>query len=324
LLATITPPRARAQERLPLELQWQAPPECPDADAVRTDLQRSARVQPGFELTPLRAHATVEQRGAIYATTLYTEHAGETGERALQAADCAELTRAVTLVLALAFGAGVEVKEPPAAATRNEATPAPTAPAVPAPTPKADQSQPSTTAPITDRSTTDERAWRWSALAGGGAQLGLLPAAAFTASAGAEVAFASLSIGLRAIAWPAVNDAVTPQIDARFDGLGGALQGCGRLPLSSLVLAACAEARAAALRGRSSGATHDASAVAPWYAIAAAAAITWPRTGALSLRLQAALAASLNRPRFVITNLQQAHRVPELAPDFTAFVILTP
>lgn len=324
LLASIAVARAHAQDRLPLELTWQAPAECPDADAVRADLQRSARVRPGFELSPLRASATVERRGATYATTLYTEHAGESGERALQAADCAALARAVTLVLALAFGAGVEVAEqrdaegaaPPSATT--------TAPAADEPTPKPDQAQWPGTAPVADHSTTHETDWQWSALAGAGAQLSLLPASAFTASAGAEVAFGAWSIGLRAIAWPSVKNAVTSQVDARFDGVGGVLQGCGRLPVSSLVLSACAEARAAALRGRSSGATHDDSAVAPWYAIAAAAAITWPRTGTLSLRLQAALATSLNRPRFVITNLQQAHRVPELAPDFTAFVILTP
>jgi hypothetical protein len=326
LFASIATSRAQAQAALPLELQWQAPAECPGAGDVRGELERIARVRPGFSLTPLRARATVERRGGGYATTLYTEHEGQAGERALQGADCAALARAVTLVLALAFGAGVEVADTTApeaaAATAGEpATPAPTPAAV---TPELAQPEASDEVSEERSRTTPAHALRWSALAGGGVQLGVFPSVAFSASAGAEVAFASFAIGLRATAWPGVTDAVVPHIDARFDGVGGVLQGCGRLPWSSLVLAACAEARAAALRGRSSGASDDGASVAPWYALGAAASITWPESGAFAVRLQAALAASLNRPRFVITDLQQAHRVPLLAPDFAAFAVFTP
>jgi hypothetical protein len=331
LLALLSTPHVRAQERLPLELDWQAPAECPSAEAVRGELQRIARVRPGFSLTPLGARAVVERRGAGYATALHTEHAGQAGERALEAADCDTLVRTVTLVLALAFGAGVEVEDTSAPPATTAPEPAQNGAAQNAP------AQP-TVAQADQAAATDEHAAEqepaasgsrdhtldWSLLAGAGVQLGLLPMAAFAASVGAEVAFGAFSIGVRANAWPGVTDAIGAQLEARFDGAGGALQGCGRMPWSSLLFAACGEMRAAALRGRSSGTTDDGSATAPWYALAAAASLTWPRASVVSLRLQAALAASLDRPRFVITDLQQVHRVPQLVPDFAAFLIVTP
>jgi hypothetical protein len=323
---------ARAQDALPLELEWQAPAECPNVEAVRAELQRIARVRPGFSLTPLRARATVERHGTLYATTLRTEHAEQAGERALEAPDCDTLAHAVTLVLALAFGAGVELADRgaqgdagAAAATPNTGSAAaePAAsntrpPETPSPAAATDQ------AAIRDADSSRDRTLHAALLVGGGVQLELLPSAAFVASVGGELVFGAFSLGLRANAWPGVRDVVTAGIEARFDGLGGALQACGRLPWSSLLLAACAEARAAALRGRSSHASEDGSATAPWYSLAAAAAVTWPRARVVSVRVQAALAASLDRPRFVITDLQQAHHVPQIAPDFVAFVVVTP
>ena len=56
--------------------------------AVRAELERIARVRPGLQLTKLAARAEVERRGAGFAVALYTEHAGESGERRLEAADC--------------------------------------------------------------------------------------------------------------------------------------------------------------------------------------------------------------------------------------------
>ena len=146
---------------------------------------------------------------------------------------------------------------------------------------------------------------RWALLIGGGAQFALMPSAAFAGSLGAELGLGAFSVGLRATAWPGVSTDLTSELSARFDGLGGQLQGCGHLPAGSLGVALCADARAAAVRGRSDGALVDRSSTAPWYALGATAALTWPRDNWLSVRIEASLAASLNRPRFGIENSGQ-------------------
>jgi hypothetical protein len=338
---------AQAQERLPLELTWQAPSECPSSGDVRAELERAARARPGFSLTPLVAQARVEHRGTSYATTLLTEHDGQHGERRLEAADCKTLVRTVTLVLALAFGAGVEVAQ--GAVARDETAAGPPAGEEPAPaegTPQSATPPPPPSTPnaaavearpteedLADRNAdagaSSDHAGRASALrlalfAGGGAQLGLMPSAAFSLSVGAELSAGAFSIGLRTTAWPGVTDGVAAKLSARFDGLAGALQGCGQLPLAALTLALCARAWAGALRGRSSGAAPDGSATAPWYALGSAVSLSWPNGQWLRVRIEAGLAASLDRPRFVIEGLRQVHRVQPLVPELGALLIVAP
>jgi hypothetical protein len=160
-------------------------------------------------------------------------------------------------------------------------------------------------------------------LAGAGVQLGVFPSATFAVSAGAELAMGALAIGLRANGWPGVSEHVVPGIDAHFAGLGGEFQGCACLPRPPLWIALCATARAAALHARSSGATQGA-ATAPWYTLGAAAALSWPRASRVAVRVEAALAASLDRPRFVIADLAEVQRVPLFAPSFTGLLVFTP
>jgi hypothetical protein len=338
---------AHAQAPLPLELRWQAPSECPSSADLRAELERIARVRPGFGLTLLMAQAEVEHHGAQYTTTLYTEQAGQKGERRLEALDCKTLARTVTLVLALAFGAGVELAQGEVAPKQTAASapvsaesasaPRPTQSAGPPP-PQSDTPQvaaaktPSTDHTRADRKTVADDdhdrgvrngALSLAVLAGGGAQFGLMPAA-LSASAGAELTAGAFSIELRASAWPGASEGVATKLRARFDGLAGALQGCRQVPLADLTLALCGRAWAAALRGRSSGASSDGSATAPWYALASAISLTWPAGRFLRLRIEAALAASLDRPRFIIQGFGQVHRIPLLVPDLGAFLIVAP
>jgi hypothetical protein len=333
--------RAHAQDQLPLELSWDAPAECPDAASVRAQLERVARVRPGFTLTPLTARAAVVRDGARYALHLHTEHDGRQGERRLQADDCDALASSVTLVLALAFGAGVEVSEvssPAAAAPRGTADSErpPSAEAL-APSEAEPNTEDAASSAARDRdghASTDpatdaaERApnggFALALLLGGGAQLALMPGPALAASAGVELHSGSFSIGLRATGWPAVADTVAAGVQARFDGVAGALAGCGHAPLQAFSFALCASARAAALRGRSSGALEGGSETAPWYAVGVLASLTWPRTSALRVRVESGLALSLDRARFAIEGLGDVHRVPLLAPELALLLMLTP
>ena len=315
---------AHAQDALPLELQWQAPAECPSATAVRAELARIARARPGSLLTPLGARAEVERRGTTYLLTLQTDHSGEHGERRLEAADCKTLVRTLTLILALTYGAGVEMADhtqQPTAALRHEpqsgpARPPPQPPATEAQRASYTDSQP----PASDIGGDRPELAFW---LGGGIQLGLLPTAALATSAGVEWRHGVWSLGLQLTAWPAVATAATSNVDARFDGLAGELRACRGLPVAALMLGLCAGAQLAALRGRSDGATSDGSAVAPWYAWVAAATVSWPRGSWLAGRIEAGLAGSLDRPRFNIDGVGTVHRVPTLVGQFDAQLLIT-
>jgi hypothetical protein len=342
-LVVATPAPAGAQQRLPLELDWHAPADCPSSAGVRAQLERIARVRTGFTLTPLTARAEVVREGAGYALRLHTERDGQHGERRLEATDCETLVSSVTLVLALAFGAGVEVSDTAAAPEQNAAAGASGAEdPPPAPLPSREQGEPaqatrsdidatesrSSAAPTADAAPDDglraPRRPKVVLLLGGGVQLAVLPSAALAVSAGIELGLGVLSVGMRATGWPAVSDGVTAQLSARFDGIGAALAGCGHAPLHVLSLGLCAGARAAALRGRSSGALENGSDTAPWYALASAVSLTWPREHALRVRVEAGLALSLARARFEIEGPGAVHRVPLLAPELGVLVLITP
>jgi hypothetical protein len=315
-LVVVWASRASAQGALPLELDWRAPAECPAADAVRAELARIAAAREGSALLPLRARAEVRRHAGGYQLLLQTEHAGSRGTRQLTAADCVTLMRSATLVLALAFGPAVDlisdrpeapIVEPPAA-VRPPAEPTPT------PAPAA--------AGIREHTPPTWQLWL-----GAGAQFGLLPAPAFSGSLGVELELARVSFGLRALVLPGVRSVLTVEegpLDTRFAALGAAAHGCGLLPAGALALGACAGLQLAAIRGESAGTNELSadSAIAPWYAVHVALAVSWPRTAALRLRFEAELAYSLNRPEFAVEGSSAAYRVPRWLPLLAAGLTL--
>jgi hypothetical protein len=101
------PTDARAD--VPLDLTWTAPAGCPTGDAVRAELQRVVRVRRGRTPPLLTVNARIEQSGANWILHLRTKRDGVTGERRLQGGSCASLVGAATLVMALAYGEGVEI-----------------------------------------------------------------------------------------------------------------------------------------------------------------------------------------------------------------------
>lgn len=319
---------------LPLELSWQAPSECPAASDVHAELARIASAAPGEDLRPLKADVTVTKSGGRYGARLRTEHEGLIGERTLQAEDCATLTRSVTLVLALAFGRGVELREaaPVEAGASSEApaaTPAPAPATVPeSTTPEAAVQAPAeaTNEPEPDAPEDDEdkapSALRFGVLLGGGAQLTLMPRVAPILTLGAALDLEVLALELRASALSGTSEPLEPDHNARavVDGLLGTALACAHVSLADL----CAGGRAGAIRARSRSTTEAGAKTAPWYALVAAAVMSWPEHGPLQLGLEALLAVSITRPRFEVTGYGTAHRVPLLAPEVSVLLRFWP
>jgi hypothetical protein len=329
---------AQQSASLPLELRWQAPPECGSEADVRAQLERIAHALPGYALAPLRAEARVDRQERLYALDLSTEHEGERGERKLEASDCPTLVRSMTLVLALAFGKGVELAQgaegeatqsrapadhatstTPAAA--SDLSTAATNAASPAGTTRAAGND----AAVVDAVASDSSsAPQLSLLLGCGARFAWLPSVAFGASFGAELAGDAWSLALRPSLWASADTEVAEQLSARFDGYGAALQGCGHGPVAFLELALCGTSTAAVLLGSSQGAFEDETAHAPWLGLGVLASATAPLLFAISVRLEAELAASLARPRFVIAGYGPVHHVPLLTGQVGLAFVLTP
>jgi hypothetical protein len=151
-----------------------------------------------------------------------------------------------------------------------------------------------------------------------------LPASAGLAFAGVELGTRRLWLAPRLNLVPRVNDSLERNVRTRYDALGGALAGCGARPVARFLFAACVGAGATAVRGRSWGATIAESATASWYTASAALSATFPETGIVSLRLEGGLLVSLNRPRFVVEGLGDAHTLPRLAPNVGLALLLRP
>lgn len=312
--------RAEASE-LPLELDWQAPPECYSAEMIRAELARIASVRPGRTPVKLSAHGRIERVGEQYRLVIQLTRDGHTFERRLASSECRALGREVTLLVALSFGEGVELL--PEDASRGEAEPEPSKPEAPPPKPPAPAAPEATGAQEATHSA-KSAGFRAGAFVGGGALFGAFPALAARAFAGADLGWHRAWLSPRIDLIAPVNDALERGVDTRYDGLGGGLSLCLGQPALESMFALCATGGATAVRGRSWGATESGSSVAAWYTGGPAVSVAWPERGSIGVRLEAALLISLNRPRFVVEGLGQAHQMSLLTPSLSLGVLLRP
>lgn len=303
---------------LPLDLDWRAPDECYSTEMVRAELNRIAHPRPGRVPEKLSARGRIEQRGEVYHLTLVTERNGATGERSLSSSDCRALGREVTLVLALAFGEGVELVPDDEAATAPAPAPPPKRAAVP---PRQRKAAPP---PKPDNQRGEASNFRGAVFLGGGVLLRALPSAALQGVLGAQLGTTQLWLEPRLSLVPRVEDHLERNVGARYDGLGGALGACAGTALGPTLWSGCGLFSATALRGRSSGAPEDDSAIAPWYSAGPLAAVTWPEPSTLALRLDGALLTSLNRPEFTVGGLGEAHTVPRFVASAALGLVFRP
>jgi hypothetical protein len=326
LTCLLCSPAAAQPAALPLELSWQAPSECPTASDVHAELARIASAAPDETPRSLAADVTISSHGARYTARLTTKQGDLVGERTLQAEDCATLTRSVTLVLALAFGRGVQLRQDTTPTEPSTAAaPVPAASAEPMPSPPT-ATPPPEREPQSDEAGDDADAKpsriRFGALLGGGAQLTLMPSVAPILTAGAALDLDALSIELRASALPGTTEPLDTGTDARavLDGLLATALACTHVSLANF----CAGGRGGAIRARSRGLFETGREIAPWYALALSAGLSWPEQSPVQLSLEALLAISITRPRFEITGYGIAHRAPLLAPELSAFLRFWP
>jgi hypothetical protein len=116
--ASIAAPVTRTTES-PLDLVWDAPPECPHGDAIKSDVLRLAGGS-AVDSRRIRVWVVVRRNAAAdWTLALATELDGDTGERVLSGQSCRSVSDAATLTLALVLNP--EIARAPAAPSRNEA-----------------------------------------------------------------------------------------------------------------------------------------------------------------------------------------------------------
>ena len=92
------------------ELEWEAPPECPDASEVRRQADALAKAA-GVEMPDggLRARGTIRASATGFTLELHLEGERDQGDRRLEAKSCSELAQATALILTLAIDPDAEL-----------------------------------------------------------------------------------------------------------------------------------------------------------------------------------------------------------------------
>lgn len=292
---------------LPLDLTWDAPPECPSAAEVMTELERITRVKPGREVTAVRAEAKIERTAdGRYRLRLLTQRESQTGETDLDASSCSVLKRGVTLVLALTLGDGVDVVDDAGGATEDPAEP-PVAPNKPEP-PRPAPARPAP-APLP---TSERGPWRVSPWLAAQGAWGLIQKPSFGPQIGVAVGAGRWLGRVDATFWPPVSGVRSQDVDSTYLALVGGLGGCVRAVPGGWSLAACGAFQVGVIHGASAGAFKDGAASAPWYAVAPSFVVTAPAP--IRVRLEASLAMALDPPRFALRYADEIYRVSRFVP----------
>jgi len=117
--ASLAAPSVHADEtRLPFELEWQAPAECPTRDLVLEKVRRLVDVREGPHEARIEAHASIRRRAASFELAITVREGGVEDARVLRSPTCGVLADAAAIMLATALdesrrsAAGVEATRP--------------------------------------------------------------------------------------------------------------------------------------------------------------------------------------------------------------------
>ncbi len=292
---------------LPLELSWQAPSECPSGERIRSELVRITRPRPGRQLAALTASGVITHRGRGYQLSLQTERGGVTREALLDSPTCEPLLRAATLMLALAYGDGADIRED-----------------VPNVEPAAPASQPRSHSFAGERATgepfarTDSSAQRrleavpW---VGAISSSGLVARAAFGAETGVQVGSHYWLTSLRVSAIPPTEAAQHAALRVQLSAFSAALGGCVQTAFGTLRAAACGRIEAGVLRAHSEGARVDGAANAAWVALVPSLLFRMPIASPFAFRAEVGALLPLSAAQFQITGDGTLYSTARVAPE---------
>lgn len=280
-----------------LLLDWTAPADCPQQREVAAEVQR----QHGGELAPGQR---LEARGWVvlgadgqWHARLETALGGVEGRRELVGADCAEVSSAAALVLAMMLQ---PLEGSPPVAPRLEA---PRVDPPPSPLPPEEQRQ-SARSRRGSRSGYARLAWV------GGA--GLLPGPAVGASVQGGIVARRLALGFAAHAWLPRTAASEDEVGmgAEFAAQSVRFELCGGSPLGSrrVRFDSCFGAGIQRVTGRGYGMTDPGVGRAEWVSLSAAEGLAIRLSDGFWLRPSVVAQLPVARPRFAVEHIGALHR----------------
>ncbi len=296
---------ARAQD-LPLELAWQAPRECPQAQDIQAELSRLARPRPGIALAPLRANGQIEHARQGYVLRLATTTRGEHGRTVLEAARCADLQRAATLVLALIFGDAVDLVEP------TQSAPPPV--------------EPLARPPVALRASPTRRSEPVNSWLGGeagvAAELGLMPNLGLGPGAGLLLQRQRWLLRAGGSLLFSTSHELTERVSVSFWAASLRAAACYRWQTAVWSAGACVGGDLGTLHGSARGASRNGSAFAPWYALSPSLLVGVRSSARWEWLLGVGAQLAPVPPRFEVNGLSQGFQAAHVAPFVSLSVAL--
>ena len=301
---------------LPLHLDWSAPLECPTGQQVERELRRITHPRPGRVLVPLQARARITRDGDSYHLALQLTRNGELSEAHFDSKVCAPLRKAATLVLALAYGDGIDIKEDASDAGAAEDAAGPKSPS-PSPSPSPPSATVATTTPPRDeaeRGRPPEGRSHFTSWVAATFSSGFIGDSGTGAEAGLGWGGRSLSVFGRFSAFPPGTAASSGGVSAELSAVAGALGGCATWPRAAVTLQVCLAFEAGALHAHSDGAVVEGSATAPWLALNPALVLLVPVSRPLALRAELGALIPFTAPHFDVAPLGTVYVPSRLAP----------
>jgi hypothetical protein len=285
------PSSAHADEPPAADLEWNAPPGCPDRETVLADVARILHGPPSRR-GEARAEVT-ELAPDRWSVHLVTRVDGTEGERSFDADSCVAIASATALIVAWTIDpvrASQEVSPPPP-------TPPAPQPLTPAP-PRHDVVLPA--AASSSRTTV-------SGVMAVGAQgdLGTLPSAALSGVLSAGIDVGRVHVEASGTAWMSQDATRAGTEGAHLHLLETALLGCWRGVLRpDLEVDPCGGAALAHLTSDGFGETVPESASTWWGSVQGEVLVRWRVAGPLALRASAGASVPFSRPSVVILDAQ--------------------
>jgi len=297
------------------ELSWSAPSTCPGEDALRAEVERVlGQTLAARRDQKLRIEGSVRgDAKAGFAAALRVTSARGTQARELSNADCAKLTEAAALVIALAIDPKLVV--PPPAAASVGAVAEGDSPAQNAPPP----AEPAQAAATTTETSNDERSdaaatsgqtaaesgssWQFSGAAVGLVSGGALPGAAF--GAGARLSAGSGPFGVLvhgAYFFPKVEpvpETASSGVELDLWRVGAAV--CGVPLYGTLTLTGCVGPVFGGMSGSGTGVDQASTEHDRWSALLAEVTLSYVSKAGLTALIGAEVGPALERPRFGVT-----------------------
>ena len=334
-------PEPAADAGPPLSLSWSAPPGCPDREAMVQQVQRltDARVVSEPE-APLRVHVDVALAEVGYRAVLQLDRDGTSQTRDLTADDCALLSRAVAVVVAVAadpIGVATTLEEkrsPEPAQSTDRAEPKAPPPRAVLSTqpPKSPNNDPKRTDPNTDSNRTDPTPKDPSTPLEFGTRLSLAVGGLILPTAGVGLSLAGYlgtpQFHVRVVGqyWPPRNAELQslPDAGATFQLATGGVRACPVLQTGRWRFPLCAGVDVGAVIGQGEGEDLrvQRSATAVWSAVVLQPGVEVTLTPRFGLWAAFEGAVSLNRPRFHLDNGGELHAVGAFGPRGLIGVVL--